>query len=289
MNQVKTGRFIAERRKALGYTQLQLAEIIGVSDRTVSKWERGAGMPDVSLMLPLCNALKISVNDLLCGEKIAENNIVQKTDENVIGIVKTYRKRNKALFVVMFTVFYIVSLLVSVILSDRFVTKQFMDAGTELSIGFENEIRALQESKQGMTILKENIPLYEDCISERFELLELPLCVMLINKDGTVVAKTDTDENSGDYRECYEQALDENFGRPGYLSMYSSGKNISYAKSFEYQGEIYVLSAYSSHNQLGAALQSEFFLFSLLVISACFAGILLLYILIDKLWLSAVV
>ncbi len=214
---------------------------------------------------------------------------MQKTDENVIGIVKTYRKRNKALFVVMFTVFYIVSLLVSVILSDRFVTKQFMDAGTELSIGFENEIRALQESKQGMTILKENIPLYEDCISERFELLELPLCIMLINKDGTVVAKTDTDENSGDYRECYEQALDENFGRPGYLSMYSSGKNISYAKSFEYQGEIYILSAYSSHNQLGAALQSEFFLFSLLVISACFAGILLLYILIDKLWLSAVV
>ena len=60
MDQIKIGRFIAERRKAAGLTQMQLAELLGITDRAVSKWETGRAMPDTSIMLELCKALKIT-------------------------------------------------------------------------------------------------------------------------------------------------------------------------------------------------------------------------------------
>lgn len=63
-----TGKFIQERRKAKGFTQAELAEKIGVSEKTVSKWECAGGFPDTSLMLPLCEALQISANELLSGK-----------------------------------------------------------------------------------------------------------------------------------------------------------------------------------------------------------------------------
>ena len=65
MDQVRTGRFIAVRRKEKGLTQKQLAEKLGISDKTVSKWECGNGFPEISLLLPLCDELGITVNDLL--------------------------------------------------------------------------------------------------------------------------------------------------------------------------------------------------------------------------------
>ena len=67
MDQIKIGRFIAERRKAQKMTQKALAEILRISDKTVSKWECGKGLPELSLMKPLCDALQITVNDLLSG------------------------------------------------------------------------------------------------------------------------------------------------------------------------------------------------------------------------------
>ncbi|MGN1099508.1 MAG: helix-turn-helix domain-containing protein, partial [Christensenellales bacterium] len=70
MDQQKTGRFIATCRKKNGLTQRQLADKVGVSDKAVSKWECGNGLPEVSLMLPLCEILGVSVNELLSGEKI---------------------------------------------------------------------------------------------------------------------------------------------------------------------------------------------------------------------------
>ena len=67
MDQLKIGRFIAVERKRQGLTQRQLAEQLSISDKTISKWECGKGLPEVSLMLPLCKALQIGVNDLLSG------------------------------------------------------------------------------------------------------------------------------------------------------------------------------------------------------------------------------
>ena len=70
----KIGRFIAERRKAVGMTQIQLAEKLGITDRAVSKWETGKSLPDSSIMLELCDILQISVNELLMGERINMEN-----------------------------------------------------------------------------------------------------------------------------------------------------------------------------------------------------------------------
>ena len=78
MDQVKIGKFIAGERKSKGYTQKQLAEILGISDKTISKWERGNGFPEVSLLLPLCNKLEVSVNELLTGERVSESDYRKK-------------------------------------------------------------------------------------------------------------------------------------------------------------------------------------------------------------------
>ena len=72
MDQVRIGRFIAEMRKTQNLTQRQLAERLSISDKTISKWECGKGLPEVSLMLPLCEALHITVNDLLSGEQLSD-------------------------------------------------------------------------------------------------------------------------------------------------------------------------------------------------------------------------
>ena len=69
MDQLKIGKFIAECRKQKQLTQLQLADKLGITDKAISKWERGIAMPDTSIMLELCNILGISVNELLNGVK----------------------------------------------------------------------------------------------------------------------------------------------------------------------------------------------------------------------------
>ena len=71
MDQIKIGRFIAERRKSENLTQMQLAEKLGITDRAVSKWETGRALPDSSIMLELCNILKIRVTELVHGEVIS--------------------------------------------------------------------------------------------------------------------------------------------------------------------------------------------------------------------------
>ncbi len=88
MDQVKIGHFIQTQRKECGYTQSQLAEILGISDKTVSKWECGNGLPEVSLMIPLCNELKISVNELLLGQKISADNYKQEAEKNILAVMQ---------------------------------------------------------------------------------------------------------------------------------------------------------------------------------------------------------
>ena len=88
MEPTRIGRFIAERRKALGLTQRQLAEQLSVSDKAVSKWETGRGLPDVLLMLPLCAVLGITVNDLLSGERVGEGDYRKKAEENMMELMR---------------------------------------------------------------------------------------------------------------------------------------------------------------------------------------------------------
>lgn len=88
MDQVQIGRFIAESRKAQNLTQRQLADMLAISDKTVSKWECGRGLPEVGLMLPLCAALHITVNDLLSGERVSEPDYQQKAEKNMMELIK---------------------------------------------------------------------------------------------------------------------------------------------------------------------------------------------------------
>ena len=88
MDQVKIGKFISQMRKEKGLTQKQLGEELLISDKTISKWETGKGMPDVSLMLPLCDKLGINVNELLTGERIPDEDYKKKAEENIMNIMR---------------------------------------------------------------------------------------------------------------------------------------------------------------------------------------------------------
>ena len=97
MDLVKIGKYIAGKRKNFGLTQKQLAEKIGMSDKSVSKWERGICLPDVSLYFDLCSILGISINEFLAGEDIVHENIEKKSEENIISVVTDSKHRQKRL------------------------------------------------------------------------------------------------------------------------------------------------------------------------------------------------
>ena len=88
MDQIKIGKFIAECRKKTGLTQMQLAERLIITDRAVSNWENGRSMPDSSIMLELCRALNINVNDLLWGEVVSMENYNKKLEDNLLELTK---------------------------------------------------------------------------------------------------------------------------------------------------------------------------------------------------------
>lgn len=97
MNQEKTGKFIAERRREKNLTQLQLAEMLSITDRAVSKWERGVSMPDASIMLELCSILGITVNELLSGEKISGEDYSAELERNLLEMIREKEKSDKRL------------------------------------------------------------------------------------------------------------------------------------------------------------------------------------------------
>ena len=104
MDQVKIGRFIAERRKRVNLTQAQLAEKLNITDKAISKWERGKAMPDVSLMLELCDILEISVNELLNGEEISMENNNEKNEQLLLQMAKEVEQKNKTIWTTMWVI-----------------------------------------------------------------------------------------------------------------------------------------------------------------------------------------
>ncbi|MBR3868153.1 MAG: helix-turn-helix domain-containing protein [Clostridia bacterium] len=107
MNQVKIGKFIAECRKQKHLTQMQLAEKLGITDKAISKWERGIAMPDSSIMLELCDILCISVNELLSGEKIIMENSNQKNEQLLLYMAKELEQKNKTVWKSMWVIMII--------------------------------------------------------------------------------------------------------------------------------------------------------------------------------------
>lgn len=97
MDQVKIGKFIAQMRKEKGLTQAQLAETVGVSDRAVSKWETGRAMPDSSIMIDVCDAIGISVTELLCGERIVMDDMKEKAESQLLEMKRRDEEHTGAL------------------------------------------------------------------------------------------------------------------------------------------------------------------------------------------------
>lgn len=126
MDQIKIGRFIAEKRKERGWTQMQLAEKLMITDRAVSKWERGLSLPDASLMLELCGLLRITVNDLLCGEVVSMENNKEVSEKTMVELVKLKEASDKRLLTMEVVIGFLSSifLLVMVGLASWIMTLQ---------------------------------------------------------------------------------------------------------------------------------------------------------------------
>ena len=97
MDQVKIGQFIKATRKEKNLTQREVAERLCISEKTVSKWETGNGLPEVSLMLPLCELLEISVNELLSGERLDEKRYFEKAEQNIMSLIEEKAEAKKKL------------------------------------------------------------------------------------------------------------------------------------------------------------------------------------------------
>ena len=114
MDLVKIGKYIAGKRKALGMTQKQLAEKLNMSDKSVSKRERGVCLPDVSVYMELCEILGISINEFLAGEDIDAENVEKKSEDNIIQVTKDSKKKQKNLksILAVVTTFAVIMVLV---------------------------------------------------------------------------------------------------------------------------------------------------------------------------------
>ena len=102
MDQIKIGRFIAASRKEKGLTQMKLAERLGITDKAVSKWERGIAMPDASLMLDLCEVLGISVNELLRGERITAESDGRENEKLLLNMARELEQRERTIWRAMY-------------------------------------------------------------------------------------------------------------------------------------------------------------------------------------------
>ena len=111
MNQEKIGKFIAQKRKEKNLTQEQIAETLGVSINAVSKWERGLCLMDMSLLKPLSQILDVTINDILSGEEIKAEDIINKADENIVNLTELYDLKSSKNGVDVFTIVTLILLI----------------------------------------------------------------------------------------------------------------------------------------------------------------------------------
>ena len=122
MDQQKIGKFIAQRRKAQGLTQIQWAEQLNITDRAVSKWETGKAMPDTSIMLELCDLLQISVNDILNGEIVSPESYSPKLEQRLLDVLAQKEATTKRLMRQTLLSLVLIFLLYAVCLVTAYLT-----------------------------------------------------------------------------------------------------------------------------------------------------------------------
>lgn len=121
MDQIKIGKFISSKRKEKNITQSELSEMLGITDRAISKWENGICMPDASNMLDLCKILDITINDLFSGEVVDMKDNEKKLEENLLEMVRMKEQRDKELL----TMELFIGIMVSIILIACVFTASF--------------------------------------------------------------------------------------------------------------------------------------------------------------------
>lgn len=113
MDQIKIGKFICSKRKEKNLTQSELAEILGITDRSVSKWETGVCLPDTGIMKELCSILGITVNDLFSAEVVDTKDTEKKLEENLLEMTKLKERRDKELLILEIFIGVTVSLVMT--------------------------------------------------------------------------------------------------------------------------------------------------------------------------------
>ena len=173
MDQEKIGVFISTLRKEQGMTQQQLADAIGVSNKTISKWECGKGMPELALIVPLCHILQISINEFLSGEHLLENGYTEKAEVNMMNLLQeteNSKKKSRSsllafgitviifLFVVLYSVITNMGISMNMLFVDMptllsmfLVTALFL-LGTNLGLPFFDSFRIIFGKKKSVSI-----------------------------------------------------------------------------------------------------------------------------------------
>ena len=153
MDTVKIGKYIAQKRKNLGLTQREIAEQLGMSDKSVSKWERGVCLPEVSVYMELCRILGISLNEFIAGEDIEQVELQEKSEQNILEVTKdgNHKKRRlKAIIAVLVCICVAVTSLSGYLLWKRFhVETNYIEPFDENSA----EIRILKLVDAGPFVL----------------------------------------------------------------------------------------------------------------------------------------
>lgn len=126
MNIDKIGKFISEKRKQKKLTQEKLAEKLNISDRAISKWERGICLPDASIMIPLCEILEINVNELLSGEMLNEKEYNKKAEELLIELKRLEEEKDKTIFLSAYIFTFIILFL---FLGICFIVSFYLEEG----------------------------------------------------------------------------------------------------------------------------------------------------------------
>lgn len=137
MDTIKIGLFIRGLRKENSLTQREVAERLNVSEKTISKWETGNGLPEISLMLPLCKFFGISINELLSGERLDEKQYVEKAEENIACLVDRTTPRKKIIITTISCISVILSSIALILISALFVTQiwlKFVVIGIALTV-----------------------------------------------------------------------------------------------------------------------------------------------------------
>ena len=172
MNQQKIGKFIQEKRKEKDLSQQQLAEKLGVSNRTISKWENGNGMPDYSIINDLCTELDISINELFSGEELTEENYQKKFEENFVSAIDyNNKKRNKRIrkFIIFIIVLILVYLLYKAFIAYLYYRDYSIHEDNSFPVNQNIETIKIYNNHMANTkVLDDRLNMY---IPEEFELV----------------------------------------------------------------------------------------------------------------------